>query len=221
MNTKKLIGMIIGVALFAALIAGATFAWLTYTAVVQNASKTITTRNFTFTSPTGTDITKFPTIANQPARNNTFSAGNGYVVLALSKAADTPYASSVKIVLSKTTNGITLANALRYAVCRSATASQCNNSVSTAIPSTANNSNWVVTNNAVGLGTGDQVLWEDTASAIGTSSTSSPFKSTGAASTSYYVYFWLDPAIITTANSSQVMGKEFLGHIYFEATQGE
>lgn len=221
MNTKKLIGMIIGLTLFAALIAGATFAWLTYTATIQNATNTFTSRNFTFTSPTGTDLThSFRYIANQPVRN-TFAAGTDYIVLSLSKAEDTPYASSVKIVLKKPTNGITLANIWRYAVCRSATASQCNNSASSAIPTATNNANWVVTNGAITTGDAEQVLWEDTATAIGTSSTNSPFKSTGAASTSYYVYFWLDAELISPTNLSQVDGKAIKGNIYFEATQGE
>jgi len=227
MNTKKLIGMIIGVTLFAALIAGATFAWLTYDASTQNATKNIMTRSFTFTSPTGTNLTNtFRTIANQPARN-TFTAGTDYIVLSLSKGEYTPWAQSVKIILKKPTNGITLANVWRYAICRSGTASQCNNSVSTAIPSSTNVNNWVVTNGAITTGTAEQVLWEDTACMNGSTirtDTGSPFNVITAAnattSTTYYVYFWLDASIITTANLSQVDQKQIIGNIYFEAVQG-
>lgn len=38
MDKKKLIGTIIGVTMFAALIAGATFAWLTFSATITNGS---------------------------------------------------------------------------------------------------------------------------------------------------------------------------------------
>ena len=218
MNTKKLIGMIIGVTLFAALIAGATFAYLTYAATVQNATKTVTTRNFTFTSPTGTNITELRVIAGSPARTG-FAAGKDYVALALSKAADTPYASSVKIILKKT-NGITLANALKFAVCRSATAADCNTSTGS-IPTSTNTANWVVINGNITTGNSEQVLFEDTATAIGTSTTGSPFKVTGAASTTYYVYFWIDPSVVTTSNLANIEGKTLKGNLYFTATQGE
>ncbi len=231
MNTKKLIGMIIGVVMFAALIAGATFAWLTYTATTSNGTirmdgNTSRTRNFTFSTTTGSAMngTITTTIAGQPKRNAFASMGGyQYYELTLSKAADTPYASSVKLVLKKPVNQITATGVWRYAVCRGGSvASTCNNSSSNAIPSSTNTANWVVVNGEITTGTAEQVLWEDTASKVGTSTSGAGnvFKDTGAASATYYVYFWLDAAAITDANFNQVDQKYVDVNMYFEATQG-
>ena len=223
MNTKKLIGTIIGVALFAALVAGATFAWLSFSATVQNATKTFTSRNFTFTSPTGTNITALRFLSGSPVRN-TFTGGSDYVALSLSKGANTPYASSVKLMLKKPTNEFTVANALKYAVCRSSTAADCDNQAATAIPSATSNSNWVVVNGSITTGTADQVLFEDLATATDgpftiTSTTGSPFAVTGAASTVYYIYFWVDPSVVQDV--TDINNKTLSGNVFFTATQGE
>ena len=62
MDKRKLFGTIIGVAMFAALIAGATFAWLTFTAtVVEDTGAYITgARNFVINYTNGNDITSLP-----------------------------------------------------------------------------------------------------------------------------------------------------------------
>ena len=46
MDKKKLIGTIIGVTMFAALIAGATFAWLTFNATITEGTYNAASMNF-------------------------------------------------------------------------------------------------------------------------------------------------------------------------------
>ena len=69
MDKKKLIGTIIGVAMFAALIAGATFAFLTFTATVTNATYNGTSMNFLVDYTKGTAITGLPQIVTATPSN--------------------------------------------------------------------------------------------------------------------------------------------------------
>ena len=56
MDRKKLIGLIIGIILFAALIVGATFAWLTYAINVTNGNYNVETSCFDVNYENGADI---------------------------------------------------------------------------------------------------------------------------------------------------------------------
>ena len=208
MNTKKLIGMVIGVILFAALIAGATFAWLSFTANITNATLTGSSRNFTFTYAEGTAISELLPLTQTPARN-AITSGKGYVTVSASKAEHTPRASSFKLILNITTTEIGVTGLIRYAVCRNATASNCDNAASTTIPSTISDD--FVAIGTVNNTTGTQILYNDTQT----------FTNEGEATGNYYVYFWIDASLITSANLSSAEGKRFAGHIYAEATQGE
>lgn len=208
MNTKKLIGMVIGIILFAALIAGATFAWLSFTANITNANLTGSSRNFTFTYAQGTAISELLPLTQTPARN-AITASKGYITVSASKAANTPRASSFKLILNITETEVGVPGLIRFAVCRHATASNCNNSVSTAIP--ASKSGNFVAVGTVNNTTGAQTLYEDT----------DTFKNEGAATGNYYVYFWIDASVINEDNLASAEGKKFAGHIYAEATQGE
>lgn len=208
MNTKKIIGMVIGIILFAALIAGATFAWLTFTANITNANLTGSSRNFTFTYAQGTAISELLPLTQTPARN-AITTGKGYITVAASKAANTPRASSFKLILNITETEIEVAGLIRYAVCLSSTAANCNNSVSTAIPSTT--SSTFVAVGTVNNTTGAQTLYTDTTT----------FTNVGAATGNYYIYFWIDASVINEDNLASAEGKSFAGHIYAEATQGE
>ena len=67
MDKKKLIGTIIGVAMFAALIAGATFAYLSFTATVTNTIGTANTIQFIVDYTQGTDVTNLPMLQNSAA----------------------------------------------------------------------------------------------------------------------------------------------------------
>ena len=139
------------------LIAGGTYAYLSYAATVQNATKTITSRNFTFTAPTGTTVANLYPFPHQPSRAG-ITSGNGYIVLNISKGADTPKASSLKIYAKFDTMQVNVANYIKVAICRSSTAGDCNNSTTDAIPSAINNSNWVVVNKSIANNTTEQLL---------------------------------------------------------------
>lgn len=208
MNTKKLIGMVIGIILFAALIAGATFAWLSFTANITNANLTGSSRNFTFTYAQGTAISELLPLTQTPARN-AITSSKGYITVSASKAANTPRASSFKLILNITETEVGVPGLIRFAVCRHATASNCNNSVSTAIPASASG-NFVAVG-TVNNTTGAQTLYDDTTT----------FTNAGAATGNYYVYFWIDASVINEDNLASAEGKKFAGHIYAEATQGE
>lgn len=206
MDKKKFIGTIVGVIFFVALIAGATFAWLTFNASVTNGNYAGSTLNFTYNYTTGTDVTKINILTATPARN-AITAGTGYVALTASKPAGSAKASKFDLILKKTTNEIGVSNVVKYAVCKSATATDCNNSASTAIPS-ATNTTWVALG-TISTGTTDQTLYSDTSS----------FAAEGAATANYYVYFWINGDAIITGNQNQVVGKSFAGYIYATSQQ--
>ena len=206
LDKKKFIGTIVGVIFFVALIAGATFAWLTFNASVTNGNYAGSTLNFTYNYTTGTDVTKINILTATPARN-AITAGTGYVALTASKPAGSAKASKFDLILKKTTNEIGVSNVVKYAVCKSATATDCNNSASTAIPS-ATNTTWVALG-TISTGTTDQTLYSDTSS----------FAAEGAATANYYVYFWVNSDAIITGNQNQVVGKSFAGYIYATSQQ--
>ena len=206
MDKKKFIGTIVGVIFFVALIAGATFAWLTFNASVTNGNYAGSTLNFTYNYTTGTDVTKINTLTATPARN-AITAGTGYVALTASKPAGSAKASKFDLILKKTTNEIGVSNVVKYAVCKSATPTDCNNSASTAIPSSTNTT-WVALG-TISTGTTDQTLYSDTSS----------FAAEGAATANYYVYFWINGDAIITGNQNQVVGKSFAGYIYAKSEQ--
>ena len=211
MDKKKLIGMFIGILMFAALIAGATFAWLTFTANFTNNAITGSSRDFTFTYASGTAISELIWTTSSPPRN-AISAGKGYVTVSATKAARIPEASSFKIILKKDTMDIKVTDLVKFAVCRSNTASECSNEATTTIPTT-------VGGNQIALGSitteaGDQTLYDDT-------STFNVYSETQSVTGNYYVYFWLDSAALTNDNFSAAHGKQMLGYVYAEAEQGE
>lgn len=206
MDKKKLIGTIVGVVFFVALIAGATFAWLTFNASVTNGNYAGSTLNFTYNYATGTDVADLNQLTTTPPRN-AITAGLGYVALSASKPAGTAKASKFDLILKKTTNTIGDSNVFRYAVCMSETAANCNNTVSTAIPATTNDT-WVSIG-TISTGTGDQTLYSDASS----------FAAEGAATANYYVYFWINGDAITSANQNNVVGKSFAGYIYATSEQ--
>ena len=209
MSNKKMFLLIVGIIFGTLFIAGGTYAYLLYSATVQNATKTVTSRNFTFTSPTGTSVTQLYPFPHQPPRAGVTS-GNGYIVLNISKGADTPKASSLKIYAKFDTMEVNVADYIKVAVCKSTTAGDCNNSTTDPIPSSAT-SNWVVVNKSITNNTSEQVLYDDT----------STFAVTGSASATYYVYFWLNAEVVTNANATALANSHVIGSVYFYATQGE
>jgi len=211
MDKKKLIGMFIGILMFAALIAGATFAWLTYIPNFTNNVITVSSRNFTFTYSSGTAVSNLIWTTASPPRDK-ITPGNGYITVTATKTARTPEASSFKIILKKDKMDIKVNDLIKFAVCRSNTASECNNSATTAIP-TATSGNWVAIG-SVTTAADAQILYNDT-------TTYNVYSETASVTGNYYVYLWLDSSVLTNQNLSQVENKQMIGYVYAEAEQGE
>lgn len=126
MDFKKLIGTIIGVTLFAVLVAGATFAWLTFgTTIVSDNINAANTMNFLVDYTKGTAIDNIPMVdstlvtPDQTAslvvvmkRNANSPDGHGYVKLA-TESGDLPIGEDGKDPNTLTKNGI-----VRWAICR-------------------------------------------------------------------------------------------------------
>ena len=109
MDKKKLIGTIIGVVAFAALIAGATYAWLTQNATIINGTYNVGTMNFSVTYVKGTDVTNVPA-QSAPTTSNTRSLN----VKANKVSGSAPGNLTIYLNTSSTTLA---AGALNYAVC--------------------------------------------------------------------------------------------------------
>ena len=97
MDKRKLIGTIIGVIMFALLIAGATYAFLTFTATVTDATYNGTTMHFLVDYTKGSKITTMPQLVNATpetaeslfvvAKKNTGSV-NGKLTIKLSTTSN-------------------------------------------------------------------------------------------------------------------------------------
>lgn len=174
MDKHKLIGTIIGVSLFAALIAGATFAFLTFSATITNGTYNGGTMNFYVDYTKGTDISYLPQlqegtpetaaslVVNAKKNNNSI---DGYMTIKLSTTSSDDL----------TTGGI-----VNWAICKG----QCIGDFSAAKNSgviTAGGS--TTTPSTISLWTDDVIITEE--------------------GTDYYVYFWLDASKINSTYVNQ------------------
>ena len=113
MDKKKLIGTIVGVVAFIALIAGATYAWLTFNATVTNGNYNVGSMNFSVTYAKGTDVSSVPTVSS-PTTSNTAHLS----VTASRSASSAP--GNLTIYLntdSSTTAALLSSGALHYKAC--------------------------------------------------------------------------------------------------------
>ena len=212
MDKKKLIGTIIGVTLFIALIAGATFAWLTANATTTNGNYTATTKNFIITYAGGTQINAVKqlssaTTATITSETSAATEGDGWLAVTASKSANSAKASDFSIKLHVTKNNLTT-KAVTYAVCNGA----CPTGVALATVSsgTATCASGVASCGTIAAGASETeiVLLQDTET----------FNTDAAVgNTTYNVYFWLDSGTIANAD----IGKTFSGYIYAWAQQGD
>lgn len=120
MDKKKLIGTIVGVAMFAALIAGATFAWLTITAPTTNGIYNGSTMNFVVNYTGGTNVTGL-NILSSPTPS-AITAGKGLIIVSAHRtAASAPGTLNIKFKLeSSASSPLITDNAVKYAVCAGA-----------------------------------------------------------------------------------------------------
>ncbi|MBR7041909.1 MAG: hypothetical protein IKI04_00240 [Bacilli bacterium] len=213
MNTKKLIGTIIGVIAFVALVAGATFAWITITAGTTNAIYNTGSRNFTITYNGGTTIDKVvmlnsgsATTAKITSATAASTTGDGWLAVTASKTATNAIASSFKINLSISTNTIT-SNSIVWAICKG-------NCPSTAALATVSGGAATCATDVTACG----LINGGSKTAVTLYNDTTTFKKLAAVSaTTYNIYFWLNADTIVEGD----IGKKFYGFIYAQATQGE
>ena len=121
MDRKKLIGLIIGIILFAALIVGATFAWLTYAINVTNGNYNVETSCFDVNYENGADISGTLNMVANPlnGRSTTISIGINEGCNIVAKGKIELVINSISSKLYETTtahceNALTLETLLNY-----------------------------------------------------------------------------------------------------------
>lgn len=191
MNKKKLIGTIIGVAMFAALIAGATFAWLTFNATVVNGTYNATSENFVINYAGGTDITQMLDIQSTPTVSNVSKIIKVSAYRATTSSTGTLYLK----LTSDSTDTLTTGSVIKYAVCSatSSTSTNCTGNLTSG-------STGVLATGAVDK-TGEITLYST--NNIPTSQTY------------YWIYFWIDAATFTNSH----IGQSYSGYVHASATQ--
>ncbi len=167
MDKKKLIGTIIGVIAFAALIAGATYAWFSFALNVTTGSYSANTQNFIVTYTKGTNITSAPPVLSTP----TASGASSLVVSAYRTSDVATGTLSIKLTTTST-DALTTSGVVRWAVCSSTSSS---NSGCTSLAS-------------------GQTGVKATGSVTAASTITLYSEAIPTTQTYYYVYFWLDGA---------------------------
>ncbi len=228
MDNKKIIGAILGVVAFIALVAGATFAWLTATVTVNNGTYVGNIKNFVISYTGGSAVGDNLVIidkadAKAPKIKNGASAASvendGWVQVKASKTANDVEAAHFHIMLNISGNNMAT-NCVVWAACRSDLCPADTTALISAISTSGNSPTATCASNVqcgvikAGQTTSrtsyasntDIVLFDDT----------STFDTYGAvAEKTYNVYFWVDGP--TYSNSD--LGKHLQGNIYAEAIQ--
>lgn len=172
MDKRKLIGTIVGVIMFAALIVGATYAWLTFTANVTNSTANGTTLKYIVNYGKGNDISDMPILVN----GTTSTAAE---VTLTAQRPQGSIADNIKIYISTNASAsddvLSTSGAIKYVICETA----CNASFE------GNTINSLTTESTVEIFSG-------TLEGTTTSSTNKTH--------TYKIYFWLDAATITNSH---------------------
>lgn len=114
MDKRKLIGTIIGVTMFGALIVGATYAWLSFNATVTNAAANGRTLNYIVNYTKGTNISDIPILGTP-----TTSTASLVTVKAQKPAGS--IADNITISLTTTSTGLTTTSGVvKYVICEGA-----------------------------------------------------------------------------------------------------
>lgn len=116
MDKKKLIGTIIGVIMFAALIAGATFAWLTIAASITNGNYTASTKNFIVNYTSGTAVDTL-NILSTPTTNDILVEEGLITVSAYKATGSADGILNLKFELTSESNELITDGAVKYKVC--------------------------------------------------------------------------------------------------------
>lgn len=210
MDKKKLIGTIIGVTMFAALIAGATFAWLTFSASIVNGTYNAGGRNFVIDYADGNgSITGVQILTVTTGAQVASDVANKVTLTAKLNNANSPK-GELKLTLHTTSDpgGLITSNAgttaLRYSVamCTDTTAGTACTPGTPGTPQTVTSTAQILT------------LPEDT----------TPTTTTIASNTLYtrlVVYIWIDAEKLTQTMYDNMIGQSFSAYIHADATQIE
>ena len=123
MDKKKLIGTIIGVIVFGALVAGATFAWFSYSITFNNENYNFSSAKFSIVYGSGTAIGKVPSFDGTPSKSDFIDTGDnatgGHLsVTARTVANSLPGLITIYLYTENTTTAALISSgAINYAVC--------------------------------------------------------------------------------------------------------
>lgn len=202
MDNKKLIGTILGVIAFVALIAGATFAWLTVTATVSN-QYTAKSKNFIINYTRVADISSLLQLKNPTASQVT----SGATTVKASKTANDAPASSFKLTFNMTKNTFATDSVI-YAVCKS-----------TDCPTTAL-ATVTASNITCGTGVTCGKITHGSTDAVEILNDTTTFNTDAAVSeVTYNIYFWIDSEILSDADMNVTGGAQINGNVSASATQ--
>ena len=220
MDKKKLIGLIIGIILFAALIVGATFAWLTYSINVTNGNYNVETSCFDINYENGADISGTLNMVAGPlnGRSTTISIG-------INEGCNVTAKGKIELVINSISSKL-------YAT----TTAHCENTETLETLTNYNNQTNCETNEGntvlTRVWTTDAALkyaiYQETFSGIpikvgrinqstGTIILHDNFQLNVGSSTKYYIIIWLDGNIA----DSQYVNQSFSGYIKASAIQQE
>lgn len=131
MDKRKLIGTIIGVLMFGLLMAGATFAWLSFNATVTNTNVNGTTLNYWVNYSGGTSLTDIPILIT-PTTENAAS------VTVTAQRPKGSIADNIKIYLTTTSNNdLTTSGVVKYVICETECDANFNNNTIGSVTATS------------------------------------------------------------------------------------
>ena len=204
MNSKKLIGAILGIIAFVALIAGATFAWLSVTANVTNQYNG-TTKNFIINYTRTGDISNLQQLSN-PTKSQ-FTTSNGKSIVKASKTANSAPSRNFQLIFNITQNTF-VTNSVIYAVCKS---TECpSTSLATVTPSSITCGGNVSCGKVLAGSLQPVTMLIDESTFLTDSAVSE---------VTYEIYFWIDSNIISNADMNVSGGAQINGNISASATQ--
>lgn len=202
MDKKKLIGTIIGVTLFAMLIAGATFAWLTFSVGVTNGTYTAGTMEFKIDYIGGGTIEQVPILSE--ATSDTAAAKE----IKAYRTSNSPDGTLTISLTATTDNVLTDNDIIHYAVCSADGTTHCTK--------LASGEPGVLSTGTIRSGTQELYKTTDTEDPDDDEIAINLFGDMDELlSVNYVVYLWLD----SDAMDTTMVGETFSGYIHASAEQ--
>lgn len=244
MDKRKLIGTIIGVTMFAALIAGATFAFLSFTATVTDSTYNGTAMNFIVDYQEGTYIEDIPQLrSSTTAAPNTqditmITPSEAASLVVVAKHHENSAKGYVTIKLTTTSQGLLTTDGLvNWVICRDPdveSGTQVDDVCGSGFPTSGLSGGAAINSGVITAGNNNTItLLSDAALAAGSSNKITPVNTStetaeyllyydGSNHTdySYFVYFWVNSTKITNAHLLDTNNK-YSAYIHASATQLE